>query len=111
MNNRMRSDAALWFDETNYNDTGGGDTSLAPYGTLRKNAPLDERGYQPQDNHGADGGHFAFIDGHVEFREARVNNFENQPHDDIFDVVGDAVAPFGGTSAIETVDAPPGTGG
>lgn len=69
-------------DEANSNDVGGGRLAAEP-GTLRRNlSDADRRGYQPQDNHGTEGGHVAFTDGAVEFIRG-----QNEAHDLIFDTI------------------------
>lgn len=67
-------------DEANSNDIGGGRIGG---NTLRRAERLaEDRGYQPQDNHGTEGGHVAFTDGAVEFIQG-----QNEAHDLIFDTI------------------------
>lgn len=105
---RMSESSALvmFGDETNANDTGG-----VPADTLRIREDLhpriEERGYQPQDNHGGSGGHFAFTDGHAEWVEDTVE-FDASgeprvgPHFRLFGKLGSRR--FGGTDLVQTVD-------
>lgn len=58
---------AMVGDESNANDNGNANDS-PNWGTLRRDAtPATLKGYQPQDNHGASGGNWAFSDSHVEW--------------------------------------------
>jgi prepilin-type N-terminal cleavage/methylation domain-containing protein len=76
-------------DDTNHLDLGNLGTVTAAqaggsswYGTHRKNAPEpSQRGYQPQDNHGARGGNWAFTDGSVVWLAGQI-----EPHNMIFGV-------------------------
>lgn len=120
----MKKDAStgigLFGDETNANDNGNpGASGAGQWGTLRRDAPVNQRGYQQQDNHGSSGGNWAFSDGHVEW----VNQTRSQfawgtdqpidsprkframgldPHDQIFETIA-RVKPTG-TSEIQTID-------
>lgn len=99
----------------NANQAGG----ASFYGTHRKDAPTrDERGYQPQDNHGQRGGNFAYTDGSVVWIPGQL-----EPHNVIFGVDGndptadpeDPENPYkggiyvllkarGGTDSVQTID-------
>lgn len=88
---RSTSAASLAFmgDESNTNDIGGG-LYEGPLGTLRHRSAGD-RGYNRFDNHGAEGGLFAYTDGHVSFRNQFVTDRTDseggavvEPHDEIF---------------------------
>lgn len=76
----MGARLGLLGDETNHIDNGNGVASLGSAqalarGTLRVGyANLNQRGYQREDNHGEEGGNWAFTDGSVEFlRQTRDN--------------------------------------
>ena len=110
----------LFGDETNASDNGNpGATGAGYWGTLRRDAPESQRGYQAQDNHGAFGGNWAFSDGHVEWiaqgksqyawgtdqpinapRKFRAMGMN--PHDNIFETIA-RVKPRG-TNQIQTID-------
>jgi prepilin-type N-terminal cleavage/methylation domain-containing protein len=69
-------------DEANSNDIGGGLLANQP-GTIRRGiTDPDLRGYQPQDNHGQEGGHIAYTDGAVSFEQG-----QNTVHDLIFETI------------------------
>lgn len=90
-------------DESNADDTGGGHNDNT-WETLRLAAPNElDRGYQDDDNFGADGGHFSFTDGHVEwFRQKRGDTGQLEPHDEIFDDID--TFHRGGSSKVQSID-------
>ncbi|MEQ9616452.1 MAG: type II secretion system protein [Phycisphaerales bacterium] len=65
-------------DDSNYDDTSysDDDANLAPLGSLRMNAEEHSRGFSSQDTFGKRGGHWTFIDGHVEWFEGRTTGIE-----------------------------------
>ncbi len=72
LKNNEAARIALSGDESNANDIGGGQFSSGFAGTLRSNLAFfgndrDRTGYQPQDNHGSQGGNFVYTDGSVEW--------------------------------------------
>ncbi len=82
----MGARLAILGDETNQIDNGNGEASLGPArqlarGTLRvEYSNLNERGYQPEDNHGEEGGNWAYTDGSVEFLK-QVRSSDSRPVD------------------------------
>ena len=96
-----RGPVALFGDETNSEDTGGG--GVAPFGTMRRFYPDSNlRGYWDVDNHGRVGGHWAFADTHVEWVAQTKSNNSTDIHDFIFD--GIDRYHVGGSSSVETID-------
>ncbi len=66
-------------DESNYDDTSYGqdDAGLAPLGTLRGLAEnQSNQGFNRDDTHGNRGGHWTFLDGHVEWFPGRTAALE-----------------------------------
>lgn len=115
-------------DDTNHLDLGNlGSVTPAQagqgswYGTHRKGAPGDGKGYQPQDNHGDRGGNWAYTDGSVVWIPGKL-----EAHNVVFGVDGsdenfDPYAPpdpnrpykggiyefllhRGGTTQVQTID-------
>lgn len=82
----MGARLAILGDETNQIDNGNGVASLGPAqalarGTLRVGyTNLAERGYQEEDNHGEEGGNWAYTDGSVEFLK-QVRSSDSRPVD------------------------------
>lgn len=92
-------------DESNWPDSGNQPSWSEGWGTLRRNAPADAgRGYIEEDNHGAQGGNFAFVDGHVEWKESYVDPFGTvvEPHDSVYGDI-ERFLP-NGTFQIQTID-------
>ena len=88
-------------DESNADDTGGG--GISPWGSIRLGHPNpDLRGYQPQDNHGAFGGNWAFTDASVEW----LGRDRSSAPGTIPEMIYGPIAEFhvGGTPAVETID-------
>lgn len=115
-----RTAIALFGDETNASDNGNpGAPTTGAWGTLRRDAPANQRGYQEQDNHGSSGGNWAFSDGHVEWIAQTRSQYEwgtdqpvnsprkframgMDPHDKIFETI--ARVKRQGTNQIQTID-------
>ncbi len=79
--------APLWGDETLGPDTGTnsfyGNQSDADYVGLEWSSDGNHRSYSDQDNHGREGGNWAFTDGHAEFFTGNVHNtFFGDPDDE-----------------------------
>lgn len=96
-----RGPVALFGDETNSDDTGGG--GFSTYGTLRRSYPdSDQRGYWDVDNHGKTGAHWAFSDAHVEWLSQTKTNDAQEIHNFIFEQI--EKNHVGGDEAVETID-------
>lgn len=102
-------------DDSNANDIGAGTFSDPGISTLRfKSEELSDAGYQDIDNHGALGGHFAYMDGAVAFLTQQRSNQTFGSGDDqgwivepFYDVFIREIAQRNrpsGTNSVQTID-------